>query len=150
MLSKKAGTGNPAGFESYLDSPGWHLRVRLANGANNVALSSKIDNLHDDQWHHGAFVRSEDTLSVYVDGRQDNSIGGVRSLDVSSATDFNVGRELNNYYPGLIDEVAIFSVALTESDIVNIMDHGLEEATGIAAVSPADKLTTTWGQLKSR
>ena len=119
--------------------------------------SSKIDNLHDDQWHHGAFVRSEDTLSVYVDGRQDNSIGGVRSLDVSSTTDFNVGRELNNYYPGLIvacdrtrDEVALFNVALTESDIVNIMDHGLEEATGIAAVSPADKLATTWGQLKSR
>jgi len=148
MLSKKAGGGNPAGFHAYLDSPGWHLRVRLANGATNVAVSSNTANLHDDQWHHGAFVRSGDRLYVYVDGSEDNSIGGVGNLDVSSTTNFYVGR-MDNYYPGLLDELVILSVALTEDDIKSIMNQGSEKALGITAVGKEGKLTTTWAGLKN-
>jgi hypothetical protein len=46
---------------------------------------------------------------------------------------------------GLIDEVGIFNVALTEDDIKDIMNKGLE---GVTAVSPSGKLTTTWADMK--
>ena len=52
------------------------------------------------------------------------------------------------FYEGVIDEVGIFNVALEKADIKKIMDIGLAEATGMAAVSPADKLAATWGQIK--
>ena len=51
---------------------------------------------------------------------------------------------------GVIDEVAVFNVALTEDDINDIMSNGLAEALGIAAVSPTGKLTTTWGSIKGQ
>ena len=47
-----------------------------------------------------------------------------------------------------IDELGVFSIALSATDIEFIMNAGLEEATGIASVYPADKLATTWGNLK--
>ena len=44
-----------------------------------------------------------------------------------------------------LDDVAIFNVVLSEDEIQGIMDDGLDAAF---AVSPTDKLTTTWATLK--
>ena len=49
---------------------------------------------------------------------------------------------------GVLDEAAVFDVALTEEDVVDIMNNGLEGALGITAVSPLSKLSTAWGQIK--
>jgi hypothetical protein len=51
---------------------------------------------------------------------------------------------------GLIDEVAIFNVALTDRDIQNIADKGLEEAISPTGVNISGKLTTTWATVKAR
>ena len=45
-----------------------------------------------------------------------------------------------------VDEVAIFSVALEEADIQQLYKQGLEFA--VLAVEPADKMTTTWANVK--
>ena len=45
-------------------------------------------------------------------------------------------------FEGLIDEVAIYNVALSLEDIKTSMTPG--------AVSPKSKLTTTWSSIKSR
>lgn len=47
-----------------------------------------------------------------------------------------------------IDEIAVFNVSLAEEDIQAIVDGGLAAATGIAAIAPSGKLTTTWAGLK--
>jgi len=51
------------------------------------------------------------------------------------------------YLRGLIDEVAIFNVVLSEDDLKTIMTEGLET---ILAVSPLKKLSTTWSNIKSQ
>jgi len=43
----------------------------------------------------------------------------------------------NRYFDGIIDEVMIWSRALTE-----------EELSGLLSVSPEDRLTTCWGYLR--
>ena len=50
---------------------------------------------------------------------------------------------------GLLDEVALFNVPLSQEDIKTIMEKGLESATGSLAVDPESKLATTWGKLKT-
>lgn len=50
-------------------------------------------------------------------------------------------------FAGIIDEVAIFNVALTEDDIKYIMTEGLGV---ILAVSQSGKLTTTWADIKQQ
>ena len=49
---------------------------------------------------------------------------------------------------GMMDEVAVFNVALPVDDIKEIMDEGLEAALGIIAVDLSGKLATTWGDVK--
>jgi hypothetical protein len=63
-----------------------------------------------------------------------------------------IGRyyDLARVFNGLIDEVAIFNVALTEDDIKSIVKNGIGKATGIAAVSPAGKLTQSWAKIKAQ
>ena len=46
---------------------------------------------------------------------------------------------------GILDEVGVFNVPLSESDLNNVMKNGLE---GAADVSPVGKLATTWGDVK--
>ena len=48
-------------------------------------------------------------------------------------------------YRGIIDDIGIFNVVLSEDEIQSIMDDGLEKAF---AVSLTDKLTTTWAAIK--
>ena len=51
---------------------------------------------------------------------------------------------------GIIDDVALFSVALEEEDIQEIMNNGLQKTLNIIAVESAGKLAVTWGRLKAR
>jgi hypothetical protein len=55
-----------------------------------------------------------------------------------------------NVVNGLVDEVALFNVALQEEDIQAIMNEGLEKALSLTAVSSEDKLTTVWGNVKRK
>ncbi len=52
---------------------------------------------------------------------------------------------VSDYFDGLIDEVALFNVALGHDDIQTIIKRGLEQ---ISAVDLSGKLATTWGHLK--
>ncbi|MDP6597575.1 MAG: hypothetical protein QGI86_17135, partial [Candidatus Poribacteria bacterium] len=54
----------------------------------------------------------------------------------------------DEFYKGLIDDVAIFNIPLTEKDIKTIMKNGVGMATGILAVSGRDKLATTWCRIQ--
>lgn len=53
-------------------------------------------------------------------------------------------------FDGLIDDVAIFNVALSEEDIQATMNKGLGKALGVTAVSPSGKLGTTWAHIKAQ
>ncbi len=152
MVSKKAAGHFDAGFHANLDGPRGNLRILLADGKIDASVDGETGNLHNDKWHHGAFVRSGDKLQVYVDGRANNSTAGVVNLDISSTTNFYAGRENNGNkrYPGLLDDLAAFSVALTEDEIKEIMNEGLREVVPTAAVSPKGKLATAWGAIKAR
>ena len=56
-------------------------------------------------------------------------------------------RHHDRYTAGIIDDVALFNVALSENEMNSIMNNGIEES---AAVEPVNKLTTTWGKIKNK
>jgi len=56
------------------------------------------------------------------------------------------GHPNGEYFPGALDELALFNVVLSEDEIRAIMNDGLKKAA--MAVSFADKLATTWGKIK--
>lgn len=136
-----------------------YLLQRAANGKFEFAPFGEAGNTvwtasdilpKDDTWYHVAGVYTGEEAQIYVDG----VLSGTRVFSAEIA-DTNAPVVIGTNYPtgiqpvnGLIDEAAIFSVALAEEDINAIMNDGLEETLGILAVEPSDKLALTWGDLK--
>ena len=105
--------------------------------------------IDDGEWHHVAGSYDGNSLKVYVNGikEAENNIGkvtgGSTPEHVAIGSD-GFGRE---FWKGVIDEVALFNIALSEDDIGAIMNKGLSP---LLAVSARGKLATTWAELKSR
>lgn len=79
-------------------------------------------------WHHIVCVKSGTTGNIYIDG----NLGGTASTLVATTSsnqgdDFSIGRLpfLNEYGNAKFDEVAVFSTALSASDITAIYNSGV-------------------------
>lgn len=102
------------------------------------------------QWYHVAGTFDGKQLAVYIDGALENAQNHGGPLTTS---DWPV---IIGSYAGLgfksnaiIDELAVFNVALDEKDINTIMNEGLEKGAGLA-VSPKGKLATVWAEMKTQ
>jgi hypothetical protein len=91
------------------------------------------------QWYHVVTVQSGTAVEVYLDG---SSIGtSTNSVDRSTwGNTFSIGRwdagaSTGNYTDGQIDEVALFTSALSSSDVTAIYNGG-NGPTDISSLSP--------------
>jgi len=106
----------------------------------------------DTKWHHVAGTFDGKEIKLYIDGVYDcekTPTGNVTSINKNDSDVYIGYDKVDNafYFNGAIDEVAIFNVALIDSDIELIMKKGLKP---LAAVSPAGKLATAWGAIKNK
>jgi hypothetical protein len=60
---------------------------------------------------------------------------------------FIFGHHSDRYTAGIIDDVTLFNIALSEDEMETIMNNGVEE---VAVVDAIGKLTTTWATIKHR
>lgn len=146
------------GYEDTTQVKPWYL---LWNGGGDDKVSfylrtsadqnSRIDStipVSDEKWHFIAAIADADAkkISLWVDGEK--SAEGVLNVSDGYGTEdsvFHIARHFDRYTKGIIDDVGLFNVALSENEMDTIMNDGLEEA---AAVDAVGKLTTTWGKLK--
>ena len=103
------------------------------------------------KWYHIAGVVDSDARLVYIflDGTLDNDpmehSGEMMNPNVPTTIGKSGVAHVYDFH-GIIDEVAIFNVALTEDDIKSIMTKGLKS---VSAVSPAGKLASVWSTIKA-
>ena len=110
----------------------------------------------DTDWHHIAVTWDGKEFGVYMDAKE---IG-------AGVTTANIGRnplsdkplligiylatgqhgQWGAFLGAIIDDVAIFNVALSDGDIETLMNDGLQKT---ASVDASGKLTTTWAALKA-
>ena len=93
----------------------------LTSGNRETVDSTKIN---DGQWHHVAVVVSlGQTVTFFVDGVQTSSQPCASSAGSSGVT-FEVGSIVYPYYAqlftGSIDEVKVFSLALTPAQVAQL------------------------------
>ena len=99
------------------------------------------------KWMHvaGTYDGKSGEGKIYINGVIDGEgkIGGniVPNNDV-----LWLGRGAGPFLQGQMDEVRISNIARSEQEIQELMNKGIE---GVLAVKSQDKLTTTWGKLKS-
>ena len=116
------------------DKAGNHQRTTYANGGNG-------------EWRHTAMIvdRDKNKLITYLDGEDEKSVDISAIQEVTDIQPVTIGAGIT----GALDEIGIFNVVLTVDDVVDIMKLGLTEVLGGAAVSPLDRLATTWGRMKN-
>jgi hypothetical protein len=109
--------------------------------------------INDGEWHHLAgTVDRKGMMKLYRDGSFESqlNISALEKQNENNQSSFMIGGEngIRTLEGGLIDEVALFNVVLTEDDINSIVQSGLERAFGLTAVFPEGKLATAWGEMK--
>ncbi|HIE27539.1 TPA: LamG domain-containing protein, partial [Candidatus Poribacteria bacterium] len=123
----------------------WHAGEAIwhwYDGASWGAIPSSP--LKDNVWYHLAGSYDGKTLNLYLNGKL---VGSKSTAVASGSMDTCIGCHPTptNWWNGMIDEVAVFDLALTEEEINNIISYGLENMN---PVSPSGKLSTTWGKIK--
>lgn len=136
--------GNPG---NYYIAVGLNNQFVLA--INDIGWDSVGIPVTENVWYHVAGTFDGKNRLMYMNGVLGRTDAQVATIGTSSLPlRIGVRDQLDQAFNGTIDEVAIFNVALNESDIKTVMTQGL--ASSIAAVFPSGKLTTTWGEIKAK
>ena len=105
--------------------------------------------VEDESWHHLAYTYDGSTKTIWVDGAVDvdQASGGTPNL---IGIDLSIGGTATERWAhGLIDEMALFNVALDAADIGEVMDAGFGTTFGWTPVDALGKVAMTWGTLKN-
>ncbi|RKU15835.1 hypothetical protein C6500_18650 [Candidatus Poribacteria bacterium] len=100
----------------------------------------------DKEWHHIAGTYDGRTRRIYLDGeiRSDGKVDDFEFIGTNDS-DLHIGCAKDHpqytFKNGSIDEVGLWGRALTQSEIRRVMG-------GALAVSPKDKVATTWAYIK--
>ena len=94
------------------------------------------------EFHHYAVTWDGAIVVFYIDGEKmsEHDLAGGPTAQTTNPVLIGNSSE-GRTFQGVLDEVGIFNVALSQGDIESIMENGL-------AVEPADKLPTVWGNIK--
>ena len=160
---KTTATGNRYVYSNY-ESPTSRVEFRVQDGKIRLYIKSidgattyrdSTTTFNDGKWHHivTAWKGSLETATIdnYIDGVLSNAAYGLQQITKANVVPLGgndyIGARggVSDYFDGLIDEVALFNVALGHDDIQTIIKRGLEQ---ISAVDLSGKLATTWGHLK--
>jgi hypothetical protein len=119
------------------------IGFKLANECGQLMARYGATPLVVDNWYHlaGVYNANARTLDVYLNGELDNGLllGSVTQAQRSSRESVYVGRRSNLKgfeFEGAIDDVRIYSRALTRAEITTVMHGAFLESTEAAHDDP--------------
>jgi hypothetical protein len=111
-------------------------------GGTNYVVHSTTSEWEADQWYHVAGTFDGNELKVYIDGELEASFPYTGEAGTSGLALWIGADDLPAYFPGAVDEVRLYNVALGDRDIKEMM-------AGPTAVHPSGSLCGTWGRIKN-
>ncbi|MBT6129418.1 MAG: DUF1565 domain-containing protein, partial [Candidatus Marinimicrobia bacterium] len=127
MISKQ-GTGSPNAYGwmyGFSDGANWYTNVENQSGQSSIAGSSYPNIGSLNYWHNGVFVfEQNNTMTLYLDGEllYSTNVGDISpSNDVIADLLLGVDREVQIFLNAKMDEVSIWNVALTQTQIQSYM-----------------------------
>ena len=140
-------------YALWLDDAVGGITAQFTSGGRMAFKNASGGKVFDDKWRHIAGTYDMKALRAYVDGVSVGETAFSGKPDLNSDPVI-IGNETPKYgvpvpLNGILDDVGLFNVGLTESEIKEIMTSGLAKRFGIsAAVSASSNLATTWAHLK--
>lgn len=102
------------------------LRFRLRAGGQTTTLMASTGNLPLNTWYHAAATYDGSTMRLYLNGAEVGSLAKSGSVSRGNNVPVHVGRspEGSNYLRGAIDDVRIYSSALTQAEVAGLVTSG--------------------------
>ena len=149
-LISKATAGSTGDHWYMLGVKSSENRLRLRLKTDGTTGDLKAGSIDVDVWIHAAATWDGSTMFLYQDGVEVGALPKGGDLDVDPKVEMAIGNQPRASgdsapFNGIIDDVAIWNRALTAKEINELMANGIPPL----AVEPIEKLTTTWGALKS-
>lgn len=120
-----------------------HYRFNPGNaGSLCVGPEGEGDAFGVGDWHHVAGVKEGNQFKFYMDGEVVDE-QTVPEAHAQGAEKLYIGKTGYNSALFYIDELFVYDRAVSAAEVSNIMEGNL------TPVEPKNKLTTTWGQLKT-
>ncbi|MDE0314812.1 MAG: LamG domain-containing protein [Candidatus Poribacteria bacterium] len=141
------GTGAHENVGGRINRASFHFRTRSAP----ERFEALGEELPQNEWVHMVGVWDGTKIYIYVNGKLQGSADAVgQPWDSFEAVYIGADAGCNEpngrcHWGGIIDEIVIFNVPLSEDEIKSL-GNGIE---GVFAVDAGGKITTTWGKLKS-
>ena len=113
------------------------LLYRVGGGANSFDDADIISALGSGNWFHCALVRNNGGADVlcYINGNLKQTIPGIVGSGNNTIVQDIGARTLNDFYiRGTLDEIAVWSSALSNSDIISIYNSG--KPNDLSSLSP--------------
>lgn len=137
---------------TYKFGPRNNLKAELRIATTDVAWGSAVilseQDLPTQKWIHIAATYDAESGvgKLYLDGEIDTEkdIGGGNIVPNDNV--LWLGRGGTPFLDGILDELRISNIARSQDEIKMLMNLGIDGA--ITAVSPRDKLATTWGKIR--
>ncbi|MBV1906599.1 MAG: hypothetical protein KUG75_11010, partial [Pseudomonadales bacterium] len=124
IMAKSVHGGGSGRAQMGLFSEGGVLKGRAETNLGRVEITTKLPSLN--QWSHVALVFSGTSISLIVDGSSEG-ISNFSSRQLLSTTDpLNISKRVGTsqyYFAGAIDEVRVYTSALSQSHIQSIMNE---------------------------
>ncbi|MFY0607562.1 MAG: T9SS type A sorting domain-containing protein [Cyclobacteriaceae bacterium] len=89
-------------------------------GSESFDVISEAEVLEINSWEHVSLVRAADSAFLYINGKRVASTAGMASRNLSSMANMTIGKQALGtefYFNGQIDEVRIWNVARSESEL---------------------------------
>jgi len=115
----------PSDIDLFIDTDG-KLKADFKGAAGPRSSTVVADN----SWHHIAFTYSTGTSQLYVDGAKNGIAVTVNHPNlINTSINFGSLQGYTYHYTGLMDEIRVWNVARTTSDIYNNMNVPVDPAT---------------------
>jgi len=135
--------GNAGHNTLFLNKDSGLLSWRGQTGAWTILCQTEHGIVKANEWLH-VIVRNDGTqFRIYANGEKAAETDFQETL--GGNTTYRLGGSDGETFAGIIDDVAVFSRALSENEIKNILDG----VTTFLPVDPQAKLTTIWANLKN-
>ncbi len=144
-IARKGQVGAGVGCWGF-DTPTGTLRGFTYMAKDGVAQISQGGSVMvEGEWNHVAVIYDGKDLNVYLNGEEDASIPVSGDINENAATSVWIGKKANEaiFLDGVLDEIAIFNVGITEAQLKTFMEEGIN-----VAVEPSGKLAVSWGKIK--
>ena len=119
---------------------------RLGSDQNRQGYSSGAERVEAGKWEHVALTVDDKSTKVYINGVLVNTQDKGWKFEGTNEFDLNIGCPKDRAaktFNGFVDEVLIYSRALSEAEVNQAMTSGI-------AVSAKGRLSTTWANIKDQ